>query len=555
MNNVIFINNRGILSNSQGGAIYVWASPTIRPRCVRFQNNTAPAGGAIYVQSGSAFDFNAYPTNSFVWTTTATTSSRFIFNYNSSNVLNARNTYWSPASTTAGFNPTYVSAGVDLTTPRTTDLTTNFNATTGTCRFSPAAPVTSYRTYVIFDPSVSVDQQSVRTRITLALRQVSTSIAQQYSVLGYSAPTYSYQNTTVSVDAFRRTMFGNNANQIGFVFMKLYDANLNPIAIPNNVNAPYVAPGVRANYATFNHICPFYYSFVTGSGNVQGGTPQNILAGNPDSFPPGLSTLLSNNSKHTQPHQAIIVCDISQVMEFSVKTATYNLGLNFLFENGGTATTTSPTPPNYYMAFQNAALNDSGLPTANPPQPPQLVMGRRSGGEVCTIYRYVPVDILTQAGVTCPPLNILTFSPTISDWRGGQRGWSSPASVFLYGPIANGDVVRSTCVYTNNSGWQQGPIEIFQYFGAPTTQTRADGPNARGNQLYEYVTTSGDMFLNWVYHDRTPVAAGTGFDDFDWRNTQNCSAAVITDPTNPGTARYNYMENVALPRAQSFFRS
>jgi hypothetical protein len=54
---------------------------------------------------------------------------------------------------------------------------------------------------------------------------------------------------------------------------------------------------------------------------------------------------------------------------------------------------------------------------------------------------------------------------------------------------------------------------------------------------------AADMFLNWVYR----VQNLGGFRNEDQRNISNCAAVATTDTSNPGNARYRYLQTIVMP--------
>jgi predicted outer membrane repeat protein len=559
MQNVIFTNNSVVQSGGYGGAISVYSSPTIRPACVRFSNNFATNGGSIYAYGGTQFDFsingNLSRGNSFIRTNTTTTgNSRFISISNTSTFLNAQKVFWSPASTIAGFSPTYVSYGVNVANPLTADPTSRYastnrddyySATAGPCQMTAPSRIPNYRTYAVFDASVSSSSRSAALgQIAIALQNTSLALAREF--FSYSPPLPSYPRTESTIEAFRRTLLGNDANQIGFVFMPLVDANLAPINIPNNVNAPKktVAPtGLVVDYRPYGRVCPFYLSLTTSGVNpsgANGGTPQN----NASLLPPNVLQLLTANGMNTKFHQALIVCDSSRIDQFNARIAIYNLGIDMLFESGGTSSNVgSPVGPSYYAAFQNGGIIDTNN---------EIVMGQVRVRQLCQDIRYVPAYIAVPNNFPCA--SIITVADSVTDWAGGQRGWDSPAPVYLLS-YPGGDVVRDSCTSTNPNSLHQGSIEIFNYFNQSTNNySRTDGPNWKDNQAFEYISTSADMFLNWVYHKNSN--GSSGFGNFDMRNTSviGCNGSYPADNFNAGPLRYAFYDGVALVRAFAMIR-
>jgi hypothetical protein len=73
------------------------------------------------------------------------------------------------------------------------------------------------------------------------------------------------------------------------------------------------------------------------------------------------------------------------------------------------------------------------------------------------------------------------------------------------------------------------------------------------NNSEDYVEIAADMFLNWVYYNvSTPY--GSGFKNRTWRTIDtifvdgveikcNTLTEGCIDPNQPGTARFNWMEN------------
>lgn len=124
----------------------------------------------------------------------------------------------------------------------------------------------------------------------------------------------------------------------------------------------------------------------------------------------------------------------------------------------------------------------------------------------------------------------LVFGVVGSNWRRGARGWGSgPASVY------NGD------------GTLVPPARVTNFQQNSYTANDAPAGDARRIRMVDEATA--DMFLNWVYALAT--SRMQGFLNISWlagtpascTSTQANTAAGCPDTTNPGDARYNWMQD------------
>jgi hypothetical protein len=377
--------------------------------------------------------------------------------------------------------------------------------------------VADYNAYVAFDSSFNLDptiQQNVTDTVAAGLNDVSGVLATKfYQFLPGS--TYNQQGYLPDPPSFKRIMLGNDNNKIGFVFINLGTVNAaNRVQVPPNVNAP--EPSI--DYRFYSRVCPYYINLVP-TGNTPGGTlsgsNQWWVAGGTtyQAFHDSVIQAVGANKDST--HQALIVCDISQAGAFAAnKFATvYNLGLMFMFENGGLGSGTT------YLNF--FASRNLGEETS-------IVMGYvTENSSVCAGTNGLPVLLAVDGNVRCRK----KLPAKHTDWVRGQRGWSSPAPVLLPVPTDTYNVIRQTC------GWQENPIDIIP--------DRTTGPNNEQYQTYEYEAASADMFLNWVYRYRGDTY---GFGNYSWLGYAGSCAFTnsTTDNTYPGDTRYAFMEQTVM---------
>jgi len=514
INTVFSMHNTRITNNvasRNGGGIMIISSANSNITQIDIRSNSASnAGTAIYVDSSSQGISLTYscivnnPTTSF-------------YSYNVLSI--ATDNWWG-----SGNGPdTGATNGASFVNSSNYKLTEPSDCT--------GLALSNYGTYAIFpDSTNSTDQNKLTGIIQNSLAYTSGVLTHKFRPLLEDYP------FEADPTAFKQIMLGDDQNQIGFVF-----ADLSNIAIPPNENWPsgYDPASsnstLRVNPLSYERPCPFFISL--SPGNSSGSTADNWIVSNPKEFPGGTGTikqLIDNKGKGGLTHQALIVCDISKSLtSFSEYTAIYNFGLIYLRENGGLIADSTT----YYGAFDNSyqgrTISDSfGVPIMgilDPSQNPTCI----GDGE-----NNVPQQIAINLHLNC-----IEGKPPASDWVRGQRGWGSgaPANNVLFITGVQNDIIRSAC------GFQENPIEAYPW--------RSQGMNKWSTtlQVIEYETTAADMFLNWIYY--VYHSGSSGFWDIDWNGSQSCSNdQALNDSSNPGIARFNWVDNILLNR-KSFMRN
>jgi hypothetical protein len=141
---------------------------------------------------------------------------------------------------------------------------------------------------------------------------------------------------------------------------------------------------------------------------------------------------------------------------------------------------------------------------------------------VCSNAANLPETLANDVNIPC------TRQPqTIIDWARGQRGWGSPAPAIIALPSNGGySIFRYNCPLQGN------PIEVVT------------GTSSSAQESYEIQAVGADLFHHWLYYyDREE------FPNVDWGqqaypppSSGGCFSASIADPTNPGFARFAWME-------------
>jgi hypothetical protein len=400
----------------------------------------------------------------------------------------------------------------------------NVNATSPQTSEPLSCTTNDYNVYVAVPAgTASDDRQKLQDAVRKGVHVVAGSLATRFAskITGYTYnQTYPFEpDPTI----FKRIMLGGDNNKIGFVFISMAG-----VSIPSNVNAP----NPNTNYLNYGRVCPFYLSLRTANQQPggTGGIPTNFT------LPNGTIAALdaTNSSLKTSEHQALIVCDINQVSNFSDWVVAYNLGLVFINENGGLVS--DPTKiapqatPSFYGAFENPNVSFIGDDNA------ERVMGSSPELKYCSNLNGMPIGLAQLLSLPCKGMPAVR-----GDWERGRRGWGSPAPI---APItATYDIIGQTC------GWQENPIDVFDY--------RTAGPNATVYQQYEFSAAAADMFLNWAYHYQNPDILAA-FANVTWipNNVQgSCSFTTYTvDSAHPGDARMSWIDSVAFARVSVFFR-
>jgi hypothetical protein len=221
-----------------------------------------------------------------------------------------------------------------------------------------------------------------------------------------------------------------------------------------------------------------------------------VLSGDPE--------CATDNNNVAPPRQSIVTCygpqpganaqtAVANALQFTEFTTVHELGHVFVGRTGGY----SPNITSYFNLIFNPVENGTPVGAIYDSAPtPQTVYGM-----------YVDVQ-------------------GTPDWVRGGRGWGSPASIPPSAP----------CSFQQNAfSIRDGTVTP----PPPPTQNPLDR---------ERDEASADMYLNWVYR-RLSV---DGFRNEDQRNITNCLAQVPTDTTDPGDARYEYLNNVIMPTLATF---
>jgi hypothetical protein len=233
--------------------------------------------------------------------------------------------------------------------------------------------------------------------------------------------------------------------------------------------------------------------------------------------------IANSNGMATSPHEAVIVCDEE---DFTYHTASYNFGLVFVFNTGGTSATNS-----FYSMTRNIPVEYFDARTN---RYPVMFNATYYGGEYCSNLDNVPYEIRSRiypnqrCERTRVPTDINGNSQLQTDWLRGTSGWSIPAPLV---DVTTGK--RSAC------GFEANPLDIYEW----SKQISGD------SKVFEIQAAAASMFSSWVYQYRYITNPGAftdvGFRDIDWNSYTDCNIPqqpIFDGEIQSGKRRFDWMQ-------------